>query len=398
MTTAQEVYIYDVVRTARGKGREGGGLSTVKPVELLSQLYSALNARGFNLADVEDLILGCVTQTRDQGTNLAKVSALYAGLDSRIPGVTLNRLCTSGLDSILMAAGQLTSGMGGHLMLAGGIESMSRVPIFSDKGAWFADPEVAQKTRFVQMGFAADVVATQRGFTRRELDEWAASSHHKAARAQKEGYFARSIVPIQVEGVDTTFDQEELIREGSSADAFESMKPLFMDERSHAWAIERFDALDDVKAMHHRGNSPALADGAAMAILGTHRGDELTPRGKVLSWATASVDPVEMLTGSIPATKKALERANLSVSDIDLIEVNEAFAAPTLAFIRELGVDADRVNVNGGTIALGHAMGATGTMLVASVLDELERQNKRLGLVAVAGGAGVGSAMIVERA
>ena len=396
----QELYIYDIVRTARSKGKEGAPLSHVKPVEQLAQLYHALERRGLPLELVEDVLLGCVTQVRDQGTNIAKVSALYAGLPDRIPGLTLNRLCTSGLDSVQMAAGQLASGMGGELILAGGIESMSRVPIFSDKGAWFADPEVATRTKFVQMGFAADVVGTQRGFTREELDAWAARSHARAAHAEEQGRFNKSIVPIDHDDFDKPFSKEELIRKNTSADVMSEMSPLFMDERSSAHALERFPYLTAITPLHHRANSPALADGAAIAAIGlksARQGERFKPRARIVSWAVASVDPVEMLTGSIPAAKMALERANLSPHDIDLVEINEAFAAPTLAIVRELALDEERVNVNGGTIAMGHAMGATGTMLLATLLDELERTNQRFGLVALAGGAGVGSAMVIER-
>lgn len=396
----KDLYIYDIVRTARSKGKEGAPLSFVKPVEQLAQLYRALERRGLPLDVVEDVLLGCVTQVRDQGTNLAKVSALYAGLPERIPGLTLNRLCTSGLDSVQLAAGQLASGMGGELILAGGVESMSRVPIFSDKGAWFADPEVAARTKFVQMGFAADVVGTQRGFTREELDAWAARSHVRAAAAEEQGRFKKSVVPIEHEEFDKAFSKEQLIRPDTSAEVLAGMQPLFMDERSSAHALERFPHLSAITPLHHRANSPALADGAAIAAIGlksARRGAGFAPRARIVSWAVASVDPVEMLTGSIPAAQMALERANLSAQELDLVEVNEAFAAPTLAFVRELALDEERVNVNGGTIAMGHAMGATGTMLLASLLDELERTDQRLGLVALAGGAGVGSAMVIER-
>ncbi len=394
------IYIHDIVRTARSKGKEGAPLSHVKPVEQLTQLYGALSERGLDTQSIHDVVLGCVTQVRDQGTNLAKVSTLYAGLPERISGISINRLCTSGLDSVAFAAGQLGSGMAGEIMLAGGIESMSRVPIFSDKGCWFADPEVATRTQFVQMGFAADVTATRRQMAREDLDAWAVTSHQRAAHAREQGYFARSIVPITHPDLEHAFDTEQLIRPGTSADVLAEMKPLFADERSSKIALERYPELDAIGTFHHRGNSPALADGAAIAVLGTARGEQasgMKPRAKILSWATTSVDPVEMLTGSIPATRQALERANLTIEDIDLFEVNEAFAAPTLAFMRELECDPERVNVNGGTIAMGHAMGATGTILLAGLLDELERRDLKRGLVALAGGAGVASAMIIER-
>lgn len=397
-TTPKAIYIHDIVRSARGKGKAGAPLSHVKPVALLATLYDALIARGLDAEVVQDVVLGCVTQVRDQGTNIAKVSVLYAGLPERIAGVTINRLCTSGLDSVALAAGQLSSGMGGEVMLAGGIESMSRVPIFSDKGCWFADPEVAARTRFVQMGFAADVVGTRRQITREDLDAWAVTSHERAAHAQQEGYFARSIVPVTIEGMEEAFTREELIRPTTTREALAQMEPLFADAQSSVVALRRYPELSQITAMHHRGNSPALADGAAIAVLGTTPSTGgLSARAKIVSWATTSVEPIEMLTGSIPAARMALERAGLGIKDIDLWEVNEAFAAPTLAFIRELELDLERVNVNGGTIAMGHAMGATGTILLAGLLDELERRDLRRGLVALAGGAGVASAMIIER-
>jgi acetyl-CoA C-acetyltransferase len=395
-----DIYIYDIVRSARSKGKAGAPLSHIKPVALLAQLYAGLESRGLHMDLIEDVVIGCVTQVRDQGTNVAKVSTLYAGLPERIPGISINRLCTSGLDSVSMAAGQLASGMGGELMLAGGVESMSRVPIFSDKGSWFADPEVAARTRFVQMGFAADVVATRRQMSREDLDQWAVTSHQRAALAREKGYFTRSIIPITGDELEAPFEQEQLIRPGTNLEALAEMQPLFADKTSSKAALARYPKLDAITAFHHRGNSPALADGAAVAALGTKQagGDSgMTPRARIVSWATASVEPIEMLTGSIPAAQEALRRAGMTMAQMDLVEVNEAFAAPTLAFIRELEYDPELVNVNGGTIAMGHAMGATGTILLAGLLDELERRDLKRGLVALAGGAGVASAMIIER-
>lgn len=395
-----DIFIHDIVRSARAKGKAGAPLSHVKPVALLAQLYAGLEARGLRTDAVEDVVIGCVTQVRDQGTNIAKVSTLYAGLPERISGISINRLCTSGLDSVSMAAGQLASGMGGDVMLAGGVESMSRVPIFSDKGSWFADPEVAQRTRFVQMGFAADVVATRRQMSREDLDAWAVTSHRRAAHAHARGYFERSIIPITSPEFDAPFAHEQLIRPDTTLEALSQMQPLFADDASSTAALARYTDLEAITPMHHRGNSPALADGAAVAVLGTTAGaasSGLSARARIVSWASASVEPIEMLTGSIPAARLALERAGMTMAHMDLIEVNEAFAAPTLAFIRELGCDPERVNVNGGTIAMGHAMGATGTILLAGLLDELERRDLKRGLVALAGGAGVASAMVIER-
>ena len=394
-----DAYIYDNVRTPRGKGREGGGLSETKPIDLLAGLYDALAERqSFPLDRVDDVVLGCVTQTGEQGADLARISVLYAGWPDAVSGVTLNRFCASGLDSVNLAASKVAGGME-NLVVAGGVESISRVPMFSDEGAWFADPEVAKKTRFVQMGFAADVVASLEGFEREELDKYAVQSHQRAARAREEGYFDKSLVPVIDDDGETVLADDELIRPSTSVDKIADFDPAFADERSEAFAGEVYPDLD-LRHLHHRANSPSLADGAALSLVGNEdAGDELglEPRAHIVSWANASTEPVKMLTACETATERALDNAGMHADDVDLFEVNEAFAAIPIRFRRKFDVDPERLNVNGGTIAMGHAMGATGTMLLANVVDELERRDLQTALVAISGGAGLGSATVVER-
>lgn len=389
-----QVFIYDVVRSPRGKGRAGGALSEIKPIDQLKQLYQAIERRHpETLSQVDEVTLGCVTQTGDQGANLAKISALYAGLPERVGGMTINRFCTSGLDAVVTNATRVMAGMD-TLSLAGGVESMSRVPIFSDQGAWFHDAQVAKQTRFVQMGFAADLVATLEGFSREELDGWALRSHELAAKAQQRP--SDDVVPILGEDGAQALAHDELVRAETTLEWLGQQRPVFFDEASAKLAMTRYPALEQVHALHHRGNSPSLADGASLVLLGAERSN-LKPRARIVAMANASVEPIAMLTAAQLATERALERANLKAQDLDLIELNEAFAAIPLKFIRDLGVDERRVNPLGGTIARGHAMGATGAMLLGTLLGELERQDKRYGLVAVSGGAGLGTAMIIER-
>jgi acetyl-CoA C-acetyltransferase len=332
-----------------------------------------------------------VTQTGDQGANIARISALYSGLPDRVSGGMVNRFCTSGLDAVVDGAAQVATGMAEHVW-TGGIESMSRVPIFSDKGAWFADPDVAVRTRFVQMGFAADVVATLAGLERAELDAYAAESHRRAARATEEGRFAASIVEV------AGLSRDELIRPETTVEGMADLAPLFADDRSSAAATRTYSELEHVNALHHRGNSPSLADGAAIVVVASQAGlNGAAPRARIRSWARASMEPVAMLTACEQASRKALERAGMSAADVDLWEVNEAFAAVPVKMQRDFDIDPERFNPNGGTIAMGHAMGATGAMLVITALDELERSGKTTALVAISGGAGLGSAMVIEK-
>ncbi len=393
-----DALIFDAVRTPRGKGRAGGSLSELRPIELVEHLVKALGARHEGVGEhIEQFVLGCVTQTGEQGADLAKIAALYAGLPHGVMGTTINTFCTSGLDAVGIAAAKASCGIG-ELAMAGGVESMSRVPIFSDKGPWFADREVAKRTKFVQMGFAADLVASLEGFARGELDEIAARSHQRAAHAQSEGYFEKSLVPITRE--DQVIEHDELVRPLTTVAGISTFDALFADERSEKMALELYPEISKMRHVHHRANSPSLADGAGLVIVGTKAAGEqagLTPRARIRSFANASVEPMVMLTAAQDAAQIAMEKAGVTLADVDLIELNEAFASVVLKFLRDLEVSEDKVNVNGGTIAAGHAMGATGAILISVLLDELERQDKSIGLVAVSGGAGLGSAMVVER-
>lgn len=387
----RDVFIADGVRTPRGKGREGGGLADVRPVELLRKLYNTLIERnGVDIDRLDDILLGCVTQVGDQGANLAKISALYSNLPDTVSGAMVNRFCASGLDAVLLGAGQIGCGMAEQIW-AGGIESMSRAPIFSDKGAWFADPDVAARTKFVQMGFAADVVANLEGLERAELDAYAAESHRRAAAATEAGRFGSSMVSI------AGLNHDELIRPDTTVEGMAGLKPLFADERSETVATRVYDELETIVPLHHRGNSPSLADGAAVVLIGSEEGmSGAAPRAKIRSWAQASVEPVKMLTACHDAALKAIERAGVTVEDIDVWEVNEAFAAVPVTMMRDLEIPSEKFNPNGGTIAMGHAMGATGAMLLIGAVDELERRQGELAVVAISGGAGLGSAAVIE--
>lgn len=398
MTT--DTYVIDSVRTPRGKGREGGGLAEVKPIDLLGGLYDALEDRNdVPLERIDDIVLGCVTQTGEQGADLARISALYAGWPESVSGVTLNRFCASGLDAVNMAAAKTSSGMEG-LVVAGGVESISRVPMFSDEGAWFSDPDVARKTRFVQMGFAADVVATLEELGREALDAYAVQSHRRAAAATEEGRFDGTLVPVLDEDGEVVLDVDELIRPDSTVEAISGFDPAFADERSEAFAKEVYTDVDQIRHLHHRANSPSLADGAGLSLLANRQAVEdldLEPRARIRAWANASVEPVVMLTACEAAAQLALDHADMTFEDIDLVEINEAFAAVPVKFQRDHDIDPERFNVNGGIISMGHAMGATGQMLLATVIDELERRDLETALVAISGGAGLGSATVIER-
>jgi len=398
-----DAYIVDAVRTPRGKASPKGSLRSVKPVKLLDPLYKALQERNqLDTQEVEDILLGCVTQTGEQGADIAKISALYAGWSEHISGTTLNRFCASGLDAIHLAASKVHSGME-DLLVSGGVESVSRVPMFSDKGAWFADPEVNKATRFVHMGISGDLIANLEGFSRQELDEYAIRSQQRAAKATEAGYFSPSLIPIRDSEGNALLTKDELIRGSSTTEQLAEFPPTFekIDPQGAQYrALKRYPELKAFEFLHHKGNSPALADGAALLLLANKAKAQelqLPIRARILSFANCSVEPILMLTGGQLAVQKALKKAGLSPQDIDLFEFNEAFAATVLKFQRDLNIDPEKLNPNGGTIAMGHALGATGGMLMATLLDELERRELRYGVVAISGGAGVGAATVIER-
>lgn len=397
-----DAYIYEAIRTPRGAGKDSGSLASVKPIQLVDALIDALKTRhSFDLSLFEDFVLGCVTQTKDQGADLAKVSALYAGLPESVSGVTINRFCASGLDAVGMAAAKVHSGLE-NIVLAGGVESVSRVPMLSDKGAWYADPEVSKKTGFVHMGVSADIIATLEGFSRTELDDYAVQSQQRAHQATEKGYFKSSIIPVYDENKNLLLENDELIRKDTNSETLAKLTPSFLKVGvgvAENKVYEAFPELDQVKFSHHPGNSPSLADGASLLIVGNKDAEEklnLKPRAKILGVANTAASPY-LLTGGQAASKKVLQQTNLSFEEIDLIEYNEAFAATVLKFIKDEKIDPEKINVNGGAISMGHALGGTGGMLLATILDELERRDQKLGLVAISGGGGVGTAMIIER-
>ncbi len=401
-TAGLDAWIFDAVRTPRGAARDGGALRGVKPIALLQPLYRALAARhDFAAHAVDDVVLGCSAPVGEQGANLAKISSLYAGFSESVSGVTVSRFCASGLDALAYAALKVHSGME-RLVVAGGVESLSRVPMFADGGAWFADAEVAAATRFVHMGVAADLVATLEGIARVDCDRYAVESQRRAARARDEGRFAGSLVPVRAADGTIVLDRDECIRDGVTLEKLAALPAAFaaLDAAALATVQVRHPALVEIVPVHHAGSSPALADGAALLLVGNRETAArwgLSPRARVRGFANVSVDPVAMLTGPSLATEKALRAAGLTVADVDLFECNESFAATPIAFARRLGVDLARVNVNGGAIAMGHPLGATGAMLVATLVDELERCGRAIGVATIPAGAGVAEAVVVER-
>ncbi|MFE1558926.1 acetyl-CoA C-acetyltransferase [Streptomyces sp. NPDC058734] len=400
-----EAYVYDAIRTPRGRGKANGALHGTKPIDLVVGLIHALRERnpGLDPATIDDIVLGVVGPVGDQGSDIARIAAIAAGLPDTVAGVQENRFCASGLEAVNLAAAKVRSGWE-DLVLAGGVESMSRVPMASDGGAWFADPMTNWDTGFVPQGIGADLIATIEGFSRRDVDEYAALSQERAATAIKEGRFAKSVVPVTDRNGLIVLDHEEFVRPGTTADTLAKLKPSFADIGDlggfDAVALQKYHWIEKIDHVHHAGNSSGIVDGASLVAIGTREAGErngLRPRARIVSAAVSGSEPTIMLTGPAPATRKALAKAGLTIDDIDLIEMNEAFAGVVLRFVKDMGVSLDKVNVNGGAIALGHPLGATGAMLLGTVVDELERQDKRYGLVTLCVGGGMGVATIVER-
>ncbi len=399
----KNAYIYESVRTPRGRGNARGSLYEVKPIDLLSYLLEYLRKRlDLPTQKVDDALIGCVSPVDEQGYNIAKSALLHAGWADTVSGLQLNRFCTSGLEAINLAAMKVRSGWE-ELVIAGGVESMSRVPIGSDGGSLLYDPSVISKIKYLPQGVAADVIATMEGFDRTVVDEYAFRSHMLALQAQQGKYFDRSIVPIHDKNGLPVLWQDECIRPNTSMEAlsklpsaFDGIGQLGFDDM----AIQKFPHLEQVNHVHTAGNSSGIVDGAALMLIGTEEAAAITgcsARARILSAATISVDPTLMLTGPAPAARKALERAGMKADDIDLWECNEAFAAVVLKFQQEMDLPLDRININGGAIALGHPLGATGTMLLGTLLDELERRDLNTGLVTLCAGGGMGVATIIER-
>jgi acetyl-CoA C-acetyltransferase len=401
----REAFIYDAVRTPRGRGRATGSLHGVKPISLVAGLIDALRERnpGLDPQRIEDLLLGIVTPTGDQGGDLAKSAALVAGLPDHVGGVQLNRFCASGLEAVNIAAAKVRSGWE-HLVLAGGVESMSRVPMGSDGGAWAMDPRTALDISFVPQGISADLIATLEGFSRDDVDAYALQSQQRAAAAQEKGYFDRSVVPVRDMNGLTILDRDEHLRPQTTLEGLAALAPSFAGIGDmggfDAVALRKYHWIEAVDHVHTAGNSSGIVDGAALVLIGSAEiGQELglTPRARIASVGVSGDDPTLMLTGPAPASRKALANAGLTVDDIDLFEMNEAFAAAVLRYRKDLGLDPETLNVNGGAIALGHPLGATGAMLVGTVLDELERRDARRGLITLCIGGGMGVATIIER-
>ena len=396
-------YIFDAIRTPRGRGKSSGKLHEVKPVNLLANLLNELTVRNqFDTSMVDDIVMGCVTPVGDQGADIAKTAALVAGWHDDVAGVSLNRFCASGLEAVNIAAMKLRSGWE-HLVVAGGVESMSRVPMGSDGGAWAMDPKTNLDTGFMPQGIGADLIATLEGFSREQVDTFAMLSHRKAAAAWQRGAFAQSVVPVEDTLGQLVLAQDELIRPDSDLQSLGQLKPSFQKMGEMGFdgvAREKYHWVEKIHHVHTPGNSSGIVDGAAALLMGSDlMADKhgLNPRARVVATALVGTDPTIMLTGPAPAARKALGVAGLSVADIDLFEVNEAFASVVMRFQKEMGIPDDLVNVNGGAIAMGHPLGATGAMILGTLLDELEARDLKRGLATLCVGGGMGIATIIER-
>jgi acetyl-CoA C-acetyltransferase len=398
-----EAFIYDAIRTPRGKGKKDGSLYEVKPVNLLAGVLTELQRRNnFDTAQVDDVVMGVVSPIGEQGAVIAKVAALKAGWDFRASGVQINRFCASGLEAVNMAAQKVRSGWE-DLVVAGGVESMSRVPIGSDGGAWAQDPETNSATAFVPQGIGADLIATIEGFSRADVDAFALESQKRATQARAAGYFDRSIVPVKDFLDQTILAQDEFIKPHTTMEGLASLRPAFEQMGGMGFdqvALTRYPQVERIHHVHHAGNSSGIVDGAAAVLVGSEAAGKihgLTPRARIVAAALSGADPTIMLTGPMPAARKALAKAGLTIDQIDLFEVNEAFAAVVMRFMKEMKVPHDRVNVNGGAIAMGHPLGATGAMILGTLIDELHRRKLRYGLATLCVGGGMGIATIVER-
>ncbi|MGH3855150.1 MAG: acetyl-CoA C-acetyltransferase [Pseudonocardiaceae bacterium] len=400
-----EAFLYETLRTPRGKGRPTGALHGVKPISLVTGLIEELRRRHPSLdpARIDDIVLGVVAPVGDQGADISRAAALAAGLPDTVAGLQVNRFCASGLEAVNLGAMKVRSGWE-DLVLTGGVESMSRVPMGSDGGALAMDPETAYAARFVPQGISADLIATVEGFTRADVDAYAVESQHRAAKAWSNGYFQRSVVPVRDRTGALVLERDEHLRPDTTMAGLRALAPSFAEIGEQAGfdavALQRYHWVERIEHVHHAGNSSGIVDGAALALVGSERVGRdlgLRPRARIVAGAVTGVEPTIMLTGPAPATRKALAKAGLTMDQIDLVEVNEAFAAVVLRFMRELDVPAEKLNVNGGAIALGHPLGATGAMILGTLVDELERRDLRYGLAALCVGGGMGIATIIER-
>ncbi|ACI99141.1 acetyl-CoA C-acetyltransferase [Rhodospirillum centenum] len=399
-----DAYIYDHVRTPRGKGKKDGSLHEITPIQLATQVLAGLRDRnGLDTAVVDDVILGCVMPVGEQGSNIARVAAINADFDETVAGVQINRFCASGLEAVNMAASKVMSGQS-DMTIGGGVESMSRVPMGSDGGAWPTDPAVAIRTYFVPQGISADLIATRYGFSRDDVDAYAVESQKRAARAWAEGRFDRSVLPVKdVLGM-PVLEKDETVRPDTTMQTLAALNPSFTEIGANygydAVAIQKYPQVERINHIHHAGNSSGIVDGSAGVLIGSKEIGErlgLKPRARIRSFASIGSEPTIMLTGPSFSAEKALKRAGMTKDDIDLWELNEAFASVVLRFMQALDIDHDSINVNGGAIAMGHPLGATGAMILGILLDEMERRDLETGLATLCVGAGMGTATIVER-
>jgi acetyl-CoA C-acetyltransferase len=399
-----DALVFDAIRTPRGKGKVNGSLHTTKPVDLVVGLMHEMLSRNAELDPnrVDDVVLGCVTPIGDQGADIAKTAAIKAGLPDTVAGMQLNRFCASGLEAVNVAAQKVASGWE-DLVFAGGVESMSRVPMGSDGGAWAMDPETAYDTSFVPQGISADLIATVEGFSREDVDAYAARSQELAAKAQSEDKFNGSVIPVLDINDNVVLDHDEFIRPGTTVETLGQLKPSFAMIGDmggfDAVALQKYHWVEKINHVHTPGNSSGIVDGASLLAIGNEQtGSELglKPRAKILATALSGADPTIMLTGPAPASRKALAKAGLTVDDLDLVEINEAFAAVVLRFVKDMGLPMEKVNVNGGAIAMGHPLGATGGMILGTLIDELHRTGGKYGLATLCVGGGMGIATVVE--
>ncbi len=399
-----EAYIYDHVRSPRGRGKQGGSLNPVTPMNLTTQVLSALRDRNeLDTSLLDDVILGCVTPVGEQGANIARVAAINADFAESVPGKQINRFCASALEAVNSAASQVMSGLS-QAVIGGGVECMSRVPMGSDGGAMAIDPQTAYKSYFVPQGIGADLIATLHGFSREDVDTYAVASQQRAAHAWQSGYFSRSVVPILDHAGDVILDHDETVRADASLESLGSLNPAFAMMGDQAGfddvAIQKYPEVEAINHVHTAGNSSGIVDGAAVVLVGSKEAGEimgLKPRARIRSFASIGSEPTIMLTGPAPASLKALKLAGMNPSDIDLFELNEAFASVVLLYMRLLNIPHDQINVNGGAIAMGHPLGATGAVVLGTLLDEMERRDLSTGLVTLCIGAGMGTATIIER-
>ncbi|GAB3628417.1 acetyl-CoA acetyltransferase [Pandoraea terrae] len=400
---AQTAYIFDAVRTPRGKGKKDGSLFEVKPIHLAAGLLTELQQRhALDTARVDDVVLGCVTPVGEQGGCIAKAVAQYAAWDESVPGVQLDRFCASGLEAVNQAASRVASGWD-DLVVAGGVESMSRLPLGSSGIAMMEDAEIATRLNSVPQGVGADLIATLDGYTREDVDAYALESQRRAVRARDSGWFDRSVVPVRdINGV-TILEKDEFIKPGTTMEGLAALKPSFEAMGNLGYdeiCLRKYTSVDRVRHVHTPGNSSGIVDGASAVLIGSEKAGRdlgLTPRGRIVATAVLATDPIIMLAGPGPAAKKCLAKAGMTTKDIDLFEINEAFASVALRFMKDLDIAHEITNVNGGAIALGHPLGATGAMLVGIMLDELERRNLKRALLALCVGGGMGIATIIER-